>query len=123
MGRSLQFAGHPVDERRVVAFDRLAHRLDCRFNPRHARRVETMTVLVERLLHLIRQRVGPVPCVNHIAPGLVLRCVTLGIGWGLSGFCPGPALVNIASLGTGALVFAGMMFMGMALFGAYRRRK
>ena len=54
---------------------------------------------------------------------LVAGAAMFGIGWGLSGFCPGPALVNIASLGTGALVFAGMMFMGMALFGAYRRRK
>jgi uncharacterized protein len=47
---------------------------------------------------------------------LVLGSVVFGIGWGLGGFCPGPALV---SLGTGrfeALVFVLAMLAGMAIF-------
>lgn len=36
-----------------------------------------------------------------------------GIGWGLSGFCPGPALANLAALRTEALVFLPMMLLGM----------
>lgn len=40
-----------------------------------------------------------------------------GVGWGLSGVCPGPALVSLASLEQGALTFAGAMFVGMAAFG------
>jgi hypothetical protein len=44
-----------------------------------------------------------------------------GVGWGLSGYCPGPALV---ALGTGALapvVFVGAMLVGMALSEALKR--
>lgn len=44
---------------------------------------------------------------------LVGGSVLFGIGWGLSGYCPGPALVA-AGHGTGeALWFAGAMLVGM----------
>jgi uncharacterized membrane protein YedE/YeeE len=49
---------------------------------------------------------------------LVLGSVTFGVGWGLVGFCPGPALV---ALGTGeikAVVFAASMLAGMLVFEA-----
>jgi hypothetical protein len=47
---------------------------------------------------------------------LVLGSLAFGVGWGLAGFCPGPALV---ALGTGqikALVFVLAMLGGMVLF-------
>jgi uncharacterized protein len=62
------------------------------------------------------------PTRRDIDAKLVAGAAMFGVGWGLSGFCPGPALVNIASLGTGALTFAGAMFVGMALFGMFRPR-
>lgn len=46
---------------------------------------------------------------------LVLGAIIFGIGWGLVGFCPGPALANLAVLRTEALVFVPMMALGMAL--------
>jgi uncharacterized protein len=49
---------------------------------------------------------------------LVLGSVTFGVGWGLVGFCPGPALV---ALGTGEIkvvVFAASMITGMLVFEA-----
>ncbi len=36
-----------------------------------------------------------------------------GIGWGLAGFCPGPAVANLAALRTEALVFIPAMAIGM----------
>lgn len=36
-----------------------------------------------------------------------------GIGWGLAGACPGPALLNVAS--SGGLVFVASMLVGIAL--------
>jgi len=38
-----------------------------------------------------------------------------GFGWGLSGFCPGPALTAVGSGTTGALVFVPAMLAGMWL--------
>jgi uncharacterized membrane protein YedE/YeeE len=54
---------------------------------------------------------------------LVLGSVTFGVGWGLVGFCPGPALV---ALGTGeikAIVFAASMIAGMLVFEAVERSR
>lgn len=52
---------------------------------------------------------------------LVLGAALFGIGWGLSGFCPGPA---VAALSTGAvpvLVFVAAMLAGMAIHDLMRR--
>lgn len=45
-----------------------------------------------------------------------------GIGWGLAGFCPGPALVALGTGQTKALVFVAAMLAGMALFELLERR-
>lgn len=42
--------------------------------------------------------------------------VLFGIGWGLSGFCPGPAIVSAAAGATEGLVFAAAMLLGMVGF-------
>jgi uncharacterized protein len=52
---------------------------------------------------------------------LVLGAVVFGIGWGLSGFCPGPAIVAMGSGATGALAFGAAMIAGMGLFHAVTR--
>jgi uncharacterized membrane protein YedE/YeeE len=46
---------------------------------------------------------------------LVLGAAIFGVGWGLSGVCPGPAIVNLAFFEPHAIVFAGAMIAGMAL--------
>ncbi len=37
-----------------------------------------------------------------------------GVGWGLAGFCPGPAFTALATGGTAALAFVVSMLVGMA---------
>ncbi|MGO9708762.1 MAG: DUF6691 family protein [Polyangiaceae bacterium] len=56
-----------------------------------------------------------------IDPKLVTGAAIFGVGWGLSGLCPGPAVVAVASGQTGALVFVGAMIAGMAVEGAVMR--
>lgn len=46
---------------------------------------------------------------------LVTGAALFGIGWGLAGFCPGPALVSAVTGGATALVFLVAMLAGMAL--------
>jgi uncharacterized membrane protein YedE/YeeE len=45
---------------------------------------------------------------------LVLGSILFGVGWGLSGFCPGPAIASL-TMSREAVVFAIAMLCGMAL--------
>jgi uncharacterized membrane protein YedE/YeeE len=47
---------------------------------------------------------------------LLAGAAIFGVGWGLSGYCPGPALVTAAAGAGSALVFALAMAAGMGLF-------
>jgi len=55
---------------------------------------------------------------------LVIGSAIFGVGWGLGGFCPGPALANLGALRIEALLFVPAMATGMLLaqrfFGADR---
>jgi len=55
------------------------------------------------------------PAVKDIDARLVGGAALFGIGWGLSGFCPGPAITSLALLAEGTLVFVPAMFAGIAL--------
>lgn len=46
---------------------------------------------------------------------LAVGAAIFGGGWALAGFCPGPALANLAALRTEALVFVPAMAVGMLL--------
>jgi uncharacterized membrane protein YedE/YeeE len=43
---------------------------------------------------------------------LVLGAVIFGIGWGLAGYCPGPAVVSLGSGALGVVVFVVTMLLG-----------
>ena len=49
---------------------------------------------------------------------LVGGAMLFGIGWGLSGYCPGPALVSLLYGYESTLIFCLAMFAGMALEGS-----
>ncbi len=53
---------------------------------------------------------------------LVLGALIFGAGWGLAGFCPGPALASLTTGGAKALLFTGAMVAGMGLFELLERR-
>ena len=52
---------------------------------------------------------------DPISKPLVIGSALFGIGWGLSGFCPGPALANLALLRSEVLWFIPAMAIGMIL--------
>ena len=52
------------------------------------------------------------PRSRRVDRSLVLGSALFGVGWGLAGFCPGPALVSMGSFGIEALVFTAAMFGG-----------
>lgn len=56
------------------------------------------------------------PTATRIDRRLVLGGLTFGVGWGLAGYCPGPALASLAQGGTKPLFFFIAMLSGMALF-------
>ncbi|WP_457425430.1 DUF6691 family protein [Roseateles sp. P5_E7] len=63
------------------------------------------------------------PDSTRIDRRLVGGSLLFGIGWGLAGLCPGPALV-LAGLGDAkALGFVAAMLVGMAIFEALEHRK
>lgn len=64
-----------------------------------------------------------IPTATQIDCRLVLGGITFGIGWGLAGYCPGPALASLAQGGTKPLLFVVAMLGGMWLFEVLERRK
>jgi uncharacterized membrane protein YedE/YeeE len=61
------------------------------------------------------------PTRRHIDARLVLGSAVFGIGWGLAGYCPGPALVSLGAGNLGALVFVATMLVGMLAAGRAER--
>ena len=59
------------------------------------------------------------PAAKDIDRRLVLGAALFGVGWGLGGFCPGPALVSLATGSRSAMIFGVAMLLGMALHRAY----
>ena len=56
------------------------------------------------------------PDARQIDRRLVSGSLAFGVGWGLAGLCPGPALVALATGSPKSFAFAGAMLAGMMLF-------
>lgn len=52
------------------------------------------------------------PPLNPIDRRLIIGAALFGLGWGLSGYCPGPAIVSLALLQKSALIFVPSMVLG-----------
>lgn len=61
------------------------------------------------------------PTATRIDRRLVLGGLAFGAGWGLAGFCPGPALASLATGGAKVMIFTGAMVAGMAVFEVLER--
>jgi hypothetical protein len=46
---------------------------------------------------------------------LVMGALIFGVGWGLGGYCPGPAVVSLVTLDPAPMVFVYAMFLGILL--------
>ena len=53
----------------------------------------------------------------------VAGAALFGIGWGLAGYCPGPALAGLAVGNVDAVVFVGAMIVGMLLHRPFEPRE
>jgi hypothetical protein len=78
---------------------------------------------------LARRRTAPVfearalwPTKSDIDAPLVGGAVLFGAGWGLIGFCPGPAITDIATGAPGVIGFVVAMAVGMAAQNLTQRR-
>lgn len=88
-------------------------------------------VCVNLLVHflIVRRRKAPVfdvkfhtPTTTKIDGRLLGGAALFGVGWGLAGFCPGPALTSIVTGAVPVLVFVVAMMVGMLLFRVVERR-
>jgi uncharacterized membrane protein YedE/YeeE len=63
-------------------------------------------VLVERF---------SLPTAKNVDGKVVFGAALFGVGWGLSGFCPGPAITSFLLLAKGTLIFVPAMLIGIGL--------
>ena len=81
-------------------------------------------LLVHILLNkLIMKRSTPVfsskfhiPNRRDINSKLIIGSTLFGIGWGLVGYCPAPAITSLSSMTLNPIVFVISLLVGMALF-------
>ena len=62
------------------------------------------------------------PAASQVDGRLVGGSLLFGAGWGLAGFCPGPALVALGMGEIKAVVFVAAMLVGMGVFELFERR-
>ncbi len=63
------------------------------------------------------------PTKRDINPRLVGGAALFGVGWGLGGFCPGPALASLGTASFEVSIFVGAMLLGMLAFNRLERAR
>jgi uncharacterized membrane protein YedE/YeeE len=78
---------------------------------------------------LAKRRERPILAAQSVWPSkmgidsqLVIGSALFGVGWGLVGLCPGPALENLATLSPRVIAFVVAMTAGMALRDSWQKR-
>lgn len=56
------------------------------------------------------------PSATQVDPRLLVGGLAFGVGWGLAGFCPGPALASLATGGVKPAIFTVAMIAGMVIY-------
>ncbi|NDV85468.1 YeeE/YedE family protein [Aurantimonas aggregata] len=64
-----------------------------------------------------------IPTRQDIDRDLLVGAAIFGIGWGIGGFCPGPAWTSLALGAPGTLIFLPAMLAGMAIATLLRERR
>lgn len=55
------------------------------------------------------------PAAKELDARIIIGPALFGIGWGLSGFCPGPAVTSLPLLAKGTLIFVPAMLAGIGV--------
>lgn len=55
------------------------------------------------------------PAAKDVDARIIIGPILFGLGWGLSGFCPGPAITSLPLLAKGTLIFVPSMLIGIGL--------
>ena len=79
--------------------------------------------LAKRRARPILAKQSVLPAKTAVDRGLVIGSALFGIGWGLVGLCPGPALENLATLSPRVIAFVMAMIAGMALHDFWQRHR
>lgn len=61
------------------------------------------------------------PTVKQVDRPLVIGAVLFGMGWGLAGLCPGPAMTLLMGGDTRIVIFVGAMLVGLWAAGYLKR--
>ncbi|MDD3759534.1 MAG: YeeE/YedE family protein [Acidithiobacillus sp.] len=69
-------------------------------------------LVIRRGKALLADKLG-VPTRRDITPSLLIGSFLFGSGWGLAGYCPGPALASLGTLETEVVLFFVAMIIGM----------
>jgi uncharacterized membrane protein YedE/YeeE len=69
--------------------------------------------LVPRLAKPVWSGAWMLPTRRDVDTRLLLGATLFGAGWGLGGYCPGPALTSVVSGASSTLLFTGAMLAGM----------
>src|SRR5262249_51752405 len=78
-------------------------------------------ILARRQARPLFAKVAAWPSKRDIDRPLIAGAVLFGIGWGLVGLCPGPAIANLATLSGRAVAFVVAMAVGMLALDIWRR--
>lgn len=61
------------------------------------------------------------PTATNLDRRLIVGSLLFGIGWGLAGYCPGPALVSLTMGNPRSIIFIIAMLAGMVVFEVWER--
>jgi uncharacterized membrane protein YedE/YeeE len=98
------------------------------WNPALALTMAGAIAVLAPVTHVARRRRSacnahaPAPARRRIDRALVVGSVLFGLGWGLSGICPGPGLILLTTLAPPAFAFIGAMLVGMLVAGKLSAR-
>ncbi|MDZ4661697.1 MAG: DUF6691 family protein [Pseudomonadota bacterium] len=75
----------------------------------------TYRIILKRKLPVFSNQ-WHLPTKRKVTVPLVIGSFIFGVGWALSGYCPGPALTSLASLNGRPVLFFASMIVGMIGF-------
>jgi uncharacterized protein len=108
--------GGMTDPARVIGFLDLAGAWDPRLAFVMASAIAVHLVFVAKASKLAAPRFAQkfvVPIAVAIDRRLVMGSALFGVGWGIAGYCPGPAVVSLVTLSPKAIAFVLAMLAGM----------